>query len=102
FVQAKSKPYMFGENSINFSTFEIVGAGGLAQRLTKREVLLLKLLIDRKGQVVSREQILETIWGVDVYPSTRTIDNYILAFRKYFEINPKEPRHFHSIRGVGY
>lgn len=96
------KTCVFGENSINFSTFEITGANGLRQRISKREVLLLKLLIDRRGQVVSREQILETVWGVDVYPSTRTIDNYILAFRKYFEPEPRSPRYFHSIRGVGY
>ncbi len=94
--------FVFGTNSINFLTFEITGVEQVERQLTKREVMLLKLLIDRKGRVVSREQILETVWGVDVYPSTRTIDNYILAFRKYFEVNPKEPRYFHSIRGVGY
>jgi two-component system alkaline phosphatase synthesis response regulator PhoP len=94
--------YAFGKNSINFLTYDITGVDGKKQQITKREVMLLKLLIDRKGQVVSREQILETVWGIDVYPSTRTIDNYILAFRKYFEEKPKEPRHFHSIRGVGY
>lgn len=94
--------YTFGENNINFLTYEITGRGGHKQQLSKREVMLLKLLIDRKGQVVSREQILETVWGVDVYPSTRTIDNYILAFRKYFETDPREPKYFHSIRGVGY
>lgn len=97
-----SDAYTFGENNINFLTYEIKGAEGQRQQLNKREVMLLKLLIDRKGQVVSREQILETVWGVDVYPSTRTIDNYILAFRKYFEIDPREPKYFHSIRGVGY
>ncbi|MBL7892634.1 MAG: response regulator transcription factor [Bacteroidia bacterium] len=94
--------YTFGENNINFLTYEITVRGGHKQQLSKREVMLLKLLIDRKGQVVSREQILETVWGVDVYPSTRTIDNYILAFRKYFETDPREPKYFHSIRGVGY
>lgn len=97
-----SDAYAFGENNINFLTYEIKGVEGQKQQLSKREVMLLKLLIDRKGQVVSREQILETVWGVDVYPSTRTIDNYILAFRKYFEMDPREPKHFHSIRGVGY
>jgi len=51
---------------------------------------------------VSREEILEKVWGYDVFPSTRTIDNYILAFRKYFEIDSRNPRHFHSVRGVGY
>jgi two-component system alkaline phosphatase synthesis response regulator PhoP len=64
--------------------------------------MLLKLLIQRKGEVVSREEILEKIWGYDVFPSTRTIDNYILAFRKYFEADSRNPKHFHSVRGVGY
>jgi len=94
--------YKFGENQINFNTFEIMTRSGKKESLSKREILLLKFLIERTGEVVSREEILETVWGYDVYPSTRTIDNYILAFRKYFEKNPKEPDFFHSIRGVGY
>jgi two-component system alkaline phosphatase synthesis response regulator PhoP len=64
--------------------------------------MLLRLLIERRNSVVSREQILESVWGYDVYPSTRTIDNYILAFRKYFEEEPKSPKYFVSIRGIGY
>jgi two-component system alkaline phosphatase synthesis response regulator PhoP len=64
--------------------------------------MLLKLLIENKGQVVSREKILQTVWGYNVYPSTRTIDNFILAFRKYFEHDVKKPVHFQSMRGVGY
>ncbi|MFM7765932.1 MAG: helix-turn-helix domain-containing protein, partial [Sphingomonadales bacterium] len=63
---------------------------------------LLKLLIENRGQVVSRERILQTVWGYNVYPSTRTIDNFILAFRKYFEKDVKKPIYFHSMRGVGY
>lgn len=94
--------FRFGINEINFSTYEIKGANQLKTEITKREIALLKLLIERKGLVVSREDILDIVWGTDVYPSSRTIDNYILAFRKYFEENPKEPKHFHSIRGVGY
>ncbi|MFN5294627.1 MAG: helix-turn-helix domain-containing protein, partial [Flavobacteriales bacterium] len=70
--------------------------------ISKKEIMLLKLLIQRKGEVVSREEILEKIWGYDVFPSTRTIDNYILAFRKYFEMDSRNPKHFHSVRGVGY
>jgi two-component system alkaline phosphatase synthesis response regulator PhoP len=58
--------------------------------------------VERKGEAVSREMILETVWNYDVYPSTRTIDNFILSFRKYFEADSKHPQHFHSIRGVGY
>jgi two-component system alkaline phosphatase synthesis response regulator PhoP len=70
--------------------------------MTNREAKLLKLLIDKKGEVVSRQQILQNVWGYDVFPSTRTIDNFILKFRKYFETDPKNPSHFHSVRGVGY
>jgi two-component system alkaline phosphatase synthesis response regulator PhoP len=98
----QKEEYVFGENSVNFLTYEINGVNGLKEQISKREIQLLKLLIDKKNEVVSREQILEIVWGYNVYPSTRTIDNYILAFRKYFEKNPKEPRYFHSIRGVGY
>lgn len=95
------KIYTFGENKINFVTFEAHTPNG-DLNLTKKEVKLLKLLIDRKNEVVSRQQILQSVWGYDVYPSTRTIDNFILSFRKYFEKNPREPKHFLSIRGVGY
>lgn len=93
--------FEFGPNRINFITFE---ADGILGRfvLTKKEAMLLKLLIDRRNEVVSRQQILQSVWGYDVYPSTRTIDNFILKFRRNFEGDSKNPKHFHSIRGVGY
>jgi two-component system alkaline phosphatase synthesis response regulator PhoP len=91
----------FGQNKVNFATYEATGNQGVFT-LTKKEAMLLKLLIDRKGEVVSRQQILQSVWGYDVYPSTRTIDNFILSFRKYFEEDPKNPTHFLSVRGVGY
>jgi two-component system, OmpR family, alkaline phosphatase synthesis response regulator PhoP len=93
--------YSFNGNTINFQTYEADTINGKVG-LTKKEIQLLKLLIDRKNQVVSRQQILQYVWGYDIYPSTRTIDNFILAFRKYFENDPKNPKYFHSIRGVGY
>jgi two-component system alkaline phosphatase synthesis response regulator PhoP len=93
--------FTFNGNQINFVTYHAIGKNGPIQ-LTKKEVLLLKLLIERRNEVVSRNEILQTVWGYDVYPSTRTIDNFILSFRKYFEDNPKTPAYFHSIRGVGY
>jgi two-component system alkaline phosphatase synthesis response regulator PhoP len=93
--------YHFGDNYINFATYNAKGQDG-EFHLTKKEVMLLKLLIDRQNEVVSRHQILQTVWGYDIFPSTRTIDNFILSFRKYFEADPKVPRYFHSIRGVGY
>lgn len=93
--------YNFGNNKVNFKTYEATGHKG-AFTLTKKEAMLLKLLIDRKNQVVSRRQILQAVWGYDVFPSTRTIDNFILSFRKYFEEDPKNPKYFISVRGVGY
>ena len=93
--------YAFGVNSANFDSYEAIGKDGKFS-LTKKEALLLKLLIENKDEVVSREKILQTVWGYSVYPSTRTIDNFILAFRKYFEVDPKNPKFFLSLRGVGY
>ena len=93
--------FSFGDNQVNFATYEATGNQGNFT-LTKKEAMLLKLLTDRRGEVVSRQQILQSVWGYDVYPSTRTIDNFILSFRKYFEKDPKNPRYFLSVRGVGY
>jgi len=70
--------------------------------LTRKEIMLLKLLIENKNEVVPREKILQAVWGYNVYPTTRTIDNFILSFRKYFEEDSRNPRYFHSVRGVGY
>jgi two-component system, OmpR family, alkaline phosphatase synthesis response regulator PhoP len=92
----------FGDNEVDFNTFDFKGVRDQQGTLSEKEAKLLKLLVDKKNQVVSRDLILELVWGVDVYPSTRTIDNYVLNFRKYFEINPKSPEYFYSIRGVGY
>lgn len=94
--------YRFDEYEVNFVTYKVTGKNKEVFDLTKKEILLLKLLIERRNEVVSREQILEVVWGYDIYPSTRTVDNFILAFRKYFETDPKNPKYFFSIRGVGY
>lgn len=94
--------YTFGKNNIYFNSYEVTGIKNRNFKISKKENKLLKLLIEKEGQVVSRDLILEKVWGYDVYPSTRTIDNFIMNFRKYFETDPKNPLHFHSIRGVGY
>ncbi len=88
--------------NINFAQLEITASSGQVTHLTKKESLLLKLLIEKKNEVVSREHILETVWGYDIYPSTRTIDNFIVTFRKYFEPDPANPKYFLSVRGIGY
>jgi two-component system alkaline phosphatase synthesis response regulator PhoP len=94
--------FKFDTGEINFSTFQVVGREGKTEDLSKREMALLKLLVDNLNNVVSRDEILEKLWNKDENPSSRTIDNYILNFRKLFEANQKEPVHFLSIRGVGY
>lgn len=94
--------YSFGRNSINFKAQEAVTKTGERIQLSKKEAMLLKLLIENKNEVVPREKILQTVWGYNVYPTTRTIDNFILSFRKYFEEDSRNPHYFHSVRGVGY
>ncbi|MBS1742604.1 MAG: response regulator transcription factor [Bacteroidetes bacterium] len=94
--------YEFGKNKIDFKALECYNKTGEKITLTKKEGMLLKLLIENKNEVVTREKILQTVWGYNVYPTTRTIDNFILSFRKYFEADSRNPQYFHSVRGVGY
>ena len=94
--------YKFGSNSIDFKALECEVQNKKKISLTKKEAMLLKLLIENKNEVVTREKILQSVWGYNVYPTTRTIDNFILNFRKYFEENSRNPKHFHSVRGIGY
>ncbi|MEX2595625.1 MAG: response regulator transcription factor [Salibacteraceae bacterium] len=92
----------FGGNTILFDQHRAETYSGERIDIGKKEMMLLRLLTERDGETVSRDEMLDLVWGVDVYPSTRTIDNFILSFRKYFEEDPRHPIHFHSIRGVGY
>lgn len=94
--------YSFGEFIIDFKAHEAILKSGEKIPLSKKESMLLKLLIENKNEVVTREKILQTVWGYNVYPTTRTIDNFILNFRKYFEEDSRNPKYFHSVRGVGY
>ena len=94
--------YQFGGHTIDFDAQQAVTKEGQLIQLSKKEAMLLKLLIENKNDVVPREKILQTVWGYNVYPTTRTIDNFILNFRKYFEHDSRNPRYFHSVRGVGY
>lgn len=94
--------FSFENCEINFKTYEVVDVKGSRQTLSKREIGLLELLTVQVNKVISRDEIIDKLWDSDENASSRTIDNYILNFRKLFEKNPKEPQHFHSIRGVGY
>lgn len=92
----------FGGNEFDPRTFEARAWDGGTHILTQKEAMILRALSERTGAVVSREDLLEKAWGYEVYPSTRTIDNFILRLRKRFEPDPERPRFFHTVRGVGY
>lgn len=94
--------YSFGGHTVDFKSQAATLQNGTTIELSKKEAMLLKLLLENKNEVVTREKILQTVWGYNVYPTTRTIDNFILNFRKYFETDSRNPQFFHSVRGVGY
>ena len=100
--QTVADTYEFDGCRIDFAAHECIDKNGDKQELSKKEAALLKLLVENEGNVVSREHILQVVWGYNVYPTTRTIDNFILNFRKYFEEDSRNPKHFHSVRGIGY
>ena len=95
--------FKIGDFSIDLTSFEVKDRSEkMVHVFSKREVELLKLFKEKENNVISRNEILDRIWGKDQFPTSRTIDNYILVFRKIFEFDPRNPIHFHSIRGVGY
>lgn len=95
--------FVIADQTINFETYEVKSnTNHQLITLSKKEIELLKLFIENENKVISRDEILDRLWGKDQFPTARTIDNYILAFRKLFEQDPKNPNYFHSIRGVGY
>ncbi|MBS1652244.1 MAG: response regulator transcription factor [Bacteroidetes bacterium] len=102
YYKEEVQTFSFKNCVINFETFEVITANNQKITISKREIGLLKLLINNEGKVISRDEIIEQLWDLNENASARTIDNYILNFRKMFEQNPKTPMHFLSIRGVGY
>lgn len=96
----KSEKYFFADNWIDFTNFKAKGVNGEID-LTEQEVRLLKFFIEHESKALSRKDILKLL-GYNEETSTRTIDNFIVRFRKYFELNPKDPAHFISMRSVGY
>lgn len=99
--QALNTTYEFDGNRIDFSTATAFGRFGPI-RLTDQEVRLLKLFIANCGKPISRRKLLEVGWGYVRGTQSRTVDNFIVRFRKYFEKNPKKPIYFKSLRSVGY
>jgi DNA-binding response OmpR family regulator len=90
-----------GPYEANFETREAKTNEG-NQMLSEKEVALLRLLVRARGRTLSRSDILEEVWGMDVSPTGRTVDNFILRLRRLFEPEPEQPRHIITVRGVGY
>lgn len=93
--------YRFAGGTIEFKKFEATGRSG-SFKLSNKECLLLKLFTEHPDEVLSRNTILDAVWGYNAYPSSRTVDNFVLKFRKHFEPNPASPVYFHTEFGIGY
>ena len=93
--------FQFGDMWINFASGKAKGCSGEFY-LTAKEALLMKLLVKNKGNIVTREELLEKVWGYDPQTETRTVDNFIARLRKYFEKKPQSPKYIITHREKGY
>lgn len=100
-VPQKNKQYTFGNNQIDLETDQAITAHGTIQ-LTDLETKMLLLFFEQEGKVLSRRELLKQVWGMSPETETRTLDNFIVRLRKYFEVDPSKPRYFLTIRGRGY
>ncbi len=91
----------FGENRIDFKTLSC-RSGKRHFRITPLEAMVIRYLMDHRGRIVTRKELLENVWRINSEVETRTVDNFIMHLRKYFESNPSKPKFIRSIRGVGY
>ena len=90
-----------GDADVDFANFELRKPGG-AVRLTLLEAMLLRLLVERRGQVVTKAEILEKVWNLNADTETRAVDNFVMRLRRHIERDPKNPRLLQTVRGVGY
>ncbi len=98
----QSSEIQIGSLKIWFSKYEIADANGKIIPLSQKECAILDLLYKKRGEVVTRDSIIENIWGEEAFPSTRTVDNYIVKLRRWCESDPKKLLEIMSIRGAGY
>lgn len=94
--------FEFGGHNVNFRSYIAHLANGKEESLGERELGIFKLLAMRANEVVSRDDILDEVWGDDAFPSSRTVDNFVMRLRKLFEPDPSTPIYIHTIWGVGY
>jgi len=90
-----------GEAEVDFRTFE-VRARGQTFRLTLLEAMLLKLLVQNAGKIVSKGEILQKVWNLSPDTETRAVDNFVVRLRRHLEADPRAPRLLQTVRGAGY
>ncbi|MBU1318262.1 MAG: response regulator transcription factor [candidate division Zixibacteria bacterium] len=96
-----SERYSFADFWIDFKSYRAKGVSG-EEELSQKECMIMKFLVEHAEEVVTRDMILDAVWGYNLYPSSRTVDNFIVRLRKLFEENPSHPRYLHTVRGAGY
>lgn len=100
-TQIKEKPYLFATNRIDLRNLEATTANGNVH-LTELEGRMLEIFFSSEGETLTRAELLKSVWGMVEDTETRTLDNFIVRLRKYFEENPAQPKHFLTVRGRGY
>ena len=98
---APPAPVAIGESTLHFDRFELETPAGVVS-LTTREMGLLRALVDRSGEAVTRGELLESVWGLRPDTRTRVVDSFVVRLRRYLEPDPARPRHLLSVRGRGY
>jgi DNA-binding response OmpR family regulator len=99
--QSSGSVQSFGDVAVDFAKMEVTRSGQPVA-MTAQEFKVLKFLMENAERVVSREELLNEVWGYQNYPSTRTVDNHILKLRQKLEKDPAEPIHFRTMHGAGY
>ena len=100
-VPSPIKRYSFGDVVIDFENYEAY-KGGEKVELSPREFKILRLFVENRGRVISRNEILNKVWGYESFPTTRTVDNYVVKIRRAIEDDPTNPKWIVSVRSVGY
>ena len=101
-VKPEGIPWLvFDRVEVDFSSYE-ARRDGLPVEMTRKEFQVLRYLAGHPGQVITRDQLLQDVWGLEKYPTTRTVDNHILSLRIKLETEPGSPRHLLTVHGVGY
>lgn len=99
---APRPPLEFGGNRVDLRELEATAWDGTSHRLARKEAGILERLAELEGEVVTREEVVESVWGYDLLPSSRVVQELVEELRRRFERDPRAPRHLHTVRGVGY